>query len=90
MLKTVPLTSSPNNAAQYYYEKKFAEKIETLSNLPNYSDIERFAQKCIDLHCGYGLDAISAQVYMDKINEMTNEFIMKWARSYSNKRMKGK
>ena len=72
------------NAAQYYYEKNFADRIETLSQLPNYPDIERFAQQCIDLHTGYGHDAIAAGVYMDMIGkrEICDEKFMEWAEKY--------
>lgn len=72
------------NAAQYFYEKAFAERIESLSSLPNYSAIERFAQQCIDRHCGYGYDAIAAGVYMDMIGKggITDAALMEWAKKY--------
>lgn len=72
------------NATQYYYEKDFADRIETLSNLPNYPAIEQFAQKCIDLHTGYGHDAIAAGVYMDMIGkrEISDDDFMGWAKKF--------
>lgn len=72
------------NATQYYYEKSFADRIQTLSDLPNFPAIERFAQQCIDLHTGCGHDAVAAGVYMDMIgkHEISDEKFMEWAKKY--------
>ena len=70
------------NHAQHDYEKKFKEKIEAFSSLPNYSALEKFAQQCIDLHCADSLDGISARVYMDRVIATPHEDLMGWARNY--------
>lgn len=72
------------NSAQYFYEKAFSERIEALSFLPNYPVIERFAQQCIYLHCGYGHDAIAACAYMDMIGKrkLTDDALLEWARKF--------
>ena len=73
----------PGNEHQVAYEQKFAGKFELVKDIPNFEALERFAQKCIDLHCGDHLDGISARVYMDKVIEMTDEEFIAWATKYA-------
>ena len=68
------------NKNQVAYEKAFARKFELVTTFPNYFMLEKFAQQCIDLHCGDSLNGISARVYMDKIIEMSDKEFVQWAR----------
>lgn len=76
-------SSKYSNHAQVEYEKKFASKFDLVKDIPNFEALERFAQKCIDLHCGDSLDGISARVYMDKVIEMTDAEFIDWATKYA-------
>ena len=59
-----------NNTACVNYEKSFNEAIDNYNKLSNFAKIRAWADKCISLHTAYGLDAISAGAYMDKVIEM--------------------
>lgn len=71
-----------DNHNQVAYEKAFADKFALVEGEPNYAALERFAQKCIDLHCGDSLDGISARVYMDQIISMPAEDFVAWAKKF--------
>lgn len=81
MIKTA--TPGRGNHAQVTYEEKFASKFELVKESPNYAALERFAQQCIDLHCGDSLNGISARVYMDKVIAMTDDEFIAWATKYA-------
>ena len=72
-----------SNHMQVEYERNFAVKFELVKDLPNFEALERFAQRCIDLHCGDSLDGISARVYMDKVIKMTDAEFIAWATQYA-------
>lgn len=71
------------NLAQVEYEKTFAGRFDLVKDLPNFEVLERFAQKCIDLHCGDSLDGISARAYMDKVIAMSHDAFIIWATQYA-------
>lgn len=77
-----PSRGKYSNHMQVDYEKKFADKFKLVEGAPNFEALERFAQKCIDLHCGDSLDGISARVYMDKIIAMPDDEFIAWATTF--------
>ena len=81
MLK--PVENRGYNSAQHFYEKAFIDKINTLKDLPNFPDIEKFAQKCLDLHTGFGYWAIAAQTYMELATDMDMDAFMEWGKKYN-------
>ena len=86
MLK--PVENRGYNAACHFYEKKFIDKINQLKDLPTFPDIEKFAQKCLDWHTGFGYLAIAAQAYMELVDEMDIETLTKWGKSFNQKKDK--
>ena len=78
-----PSRGKYSNHMQVEYEKKFASKFDLVKDIPHFESLERFAQKCIDLHCGDSLDGISARVYMDKVIAMSDDEFIAWAIKYA-------
>jgi len=75
-----------NYDTQINYEAKFNNAINQYKDLVNFKYIRAFADKCVSLHTMYGLDAISAQVYMDKVielNETNRRELDMWASQYN-------
>jgi hypothetical protein len=83
MIKTATLKTGSriSNHVQVQYEAAFAARFKELEHLPNYPALERFAQKCVDLHCGDSLNGISARVYIDKITAMSASELLAWAKT---------
>lgn len=83
MIRTAVLKTGSrySNHAQVQYETAFAARFKELEHLPNYPVLEKFAQRCIDLHCGDSLPGITARVYMDEIIPMSTDELIKWATS---------
>lgn len=81
MIKTAVLKTGSrySNHAQVQYETAFAARFKELEHLPNYPMLEKFAQQCIDLHCGDSLQGITARVYMDEIIAMPTDKLIEWA-----------
>lgn len=59
-----------NTSACERYESNFKNIINRYSNHKNYPFLMKFAEKCLSFHTGFGLDAITAQVYMDEIIDL--------------------
>ena len=78
---TLKTGSRISNHAQVQYGAAFAARFKELEHLPNYPALERFAQKCIDLHCGDSLNGISARVYIDKITAMSASELLALAKT---------
>lgn len=86
MLKTAKLNCGKySNRLQVEYEEQFAAKFKLVENAPNFAELECFAQKCIDFHCGDSVDGISARVYMDEIIAMSDEEFVAWATAFGKK-----
>lgn len=60
------------------YEKRFNEKIDHFKDHPKYSTLRESANGAIKCHTGYGLDAIHAQDFMDRIVKMPIAYILAW------------
>lgn len=60
------------------YEKRFNEKIDHFRDHPNYVKLRKSADEALRYHTGYGLDAIHAQDFMDRIVMMPLDYIHAW------------
>ncbi|MBL1227276.1 hypothetical protein [Enterococcus sp. BWR-S5] len=59
------------------FEAKFMSKINRFMGYENFEWLERKAQKALDLHCGFGYQAIAARVFMRHIIESPAKDILK-------------
>ncbi len=85
--KAKPSLGKRSNHMQVEYEKKFLSKFDLVKDIPNFEALERFAQKCIDLHCADSLDGLAARVSMDKVIEMFDAEFIAWATKYAQNSM---
>lgn len=60
------------------YEKRFNEKIDCFKNHPKYAQLRKSADEAIRWHTCFGLDAIHAQDFMDRIIKMPLAYIEDW------------
>lgn len=60
------------------YEKRFNDKINHFKNHPHYGILRKSADEAIRYHTGYGLDAIHAQDFMNRIIKMPLQYIQEW------------
>ena len=60
------------------YEKRFNEKIDYFKNHSKYATLRKSADEALKYHTGYGLDAIHAQDFMDRIIKMPLDYIQEW------------
>ena len=65
------------------YEKRFNEKVDSFKDHPEYATLRKSADEALKYHTGYGLDAIHAQDFMDRIIKMPLNYIREWmAKTY--------
>lgn len=60
------------------YEKVFNYKIDHFKGHPKYDKLRSSADEAIRYHTGYGLDAIHAGDFMDRIVKMPLDYIEAW------------
>lgn len=60
------------------YESVFNRKIDHFSRHPKYEKLRKSADDALRYHTGYGLDAIHAADFMDRIVKMPLSYIEKW------------
>lgn len=60
------------------YERRFNEKIDSFKGHPKYETLRKSADSALSYHRGYGLDAIHAQDFMDRIVKMPLQYIQAW------------
>ena len=60
------------------YEEVFDRKIEHFKGHKNYPKLRESADGALINHTGYGLDAIRAQDFMDRIVKMPLSYIQDW------------
>lgn len=60
------------------YESVFNRKIDHFSNHPMYAKLRHSADEALKYHTGFGLDAIHAGDFMDRIVKMPLAYIEAW------------
>lgn len=60
------------------YEQIFNAKIDHFAGHPLYSKLRKSADNALRYHTGYGLDAIHAADFMDRIVKMPLSYIEAW------------
>lgn len=64
------------------YEKNFIAKIELAKDLKGYEYLEKFANDCLLMHTGYGLQTILCNEKMRSIIEMTDSEFLETAKQF--------
>ncbi len=67
-----------NRTAQINYESTFNEKIDYFKNHEKYDWLREYADSALRFHTGFGLLAIKAIDFMDRINKMPLDYIQDW------------
>ena len=62
----------------HIYEKRFNDKVDHFKEHPKYADLRKSADEALKYHTGYGLEAIRAQDFMDRIVKMPLAYIQEW------------